>query len=549
MLQQLKIENFALIPSLDLQFSPGFTVFTGETGSGKSILLGALNLILGERADYTVIRAADQKTIVEGIFYIKDYELLPFFEANDLDYADETSIRREITGQGKSRAFVNDTPVQLTVLKELTEQLIHIHSQHHTLELKSQSFQFDVLDYLCDTMSLRRDFSAKNVSCRKLERELEEKTRELQKMLQDEDYNRFQLGELEKLNLAKTNFSALEQELEQIEHFDTIKLTFDSIHELLENENQVLEKLNQLKAILEKNKYLHPFFESASERLKSTYLEVKDLAYEASSQQGSIELNPAKKLELENLLSLYNSALFKHGVKDQGELLTVYEDFEQQQFKSDQLQQILAGIKDKIALLKTELDNLGNQLHQERLSKKTAIEKSIETVLSELKMENCTVVFDLEKTAQANAFGFSNLNLNFSPNPGLAPKAVEKSASGGELSRLMLAIQTLLSQKKKLPGLIFDEIDTGVSGEVAQKLGELLHKMGRQMQLMAITHLPQVAAKGQSHFKVQKSSSAGSTVTEVHRLQDEERIFEIARLMSGEEITNAAVENAKALMN
>lgn len=549
MLQQLKIENFALIPSLDLQFSPGFTVFTGETGSGKSILLGALNLILGERADYTVIRDANQKTIVEGIFTIKDYELHSFFEANDLDYADETSIRREITGQGKSRAFVNDTPVQLTILKELTEQLIHIHSQHHTLELKSQSFQFDVLDYLCDTMSLRREFSSKNTNYRKLERELEEKTRELQKMLQDEDYNRFQLGELEKLNLGKTNFSTLEQELEQIEHFDTIKLTFDSMGELLENENQVLEKINQLKAIVEKNKDLHPFFESAAERLKSIYLEVKDLAYEAGSQQNSIELNPAKKLELENLLSLYNSALFKHGVKDQAGLLAVFEGFEQQQFKSDQLQQNLAEIKDHMASLKTELDNLGKQLHQERLSKKTAIEKSIETLLNELKMPNCKVIFEIEKSDQANAFGFSTLSLNFSPNAGLAPKAVEKSASGGELSRLMLAIQTLLSQKKKLPGIIFDEIDTGVSGEVAQKLGELLHKMGQKMQLMAITHLPQVAAKGQSHFKVQKSSNADSTVTEVRRLRDEERIFEIARLMSGEEITNAAVENAKSLMN
>ncbi|MGV3632484.1 MAG: DNA repair protein RecN [Bacteroidota bacterium] len=549
MLQHLKIENFALIPSLELHFSPGFTVFTGETGSGKSILLGALNLILGERADYTVIRDAAQKTIVEGIFAIKDYELLPFFEENDLDYADETSIRREITGQGKSRAFVNDTPVQLTVLKELAEQLIHIHSQHHTLELKSQGFQFDVLDYLCDTMPLRKAFAAKNTACKQLERELEEKTRALQKMLQDEDYNRFQLGELEKLDLGKTNFSALEQELDQIEHFDSIRLTFDSMSELLENENQVLEKLNQLKAIVEKNKELHPFFGSAAERLKSIYLEIKDLAYEAASQQGSIELNPAKKLELENMLSLYNSALLKHAVKDQPELLAVYENFEQQQFKSEQLQQDLAAAKTQIASLKAELDSLGNQLHAERLSQKASIEQSIENVLHELKMENCRVMFELEKTTQPNAFGFSSLSLNFSPNAGLAPKAVEKSASGGELSRLMLAIQTLLSQKKKLPGLIFDEIDTGVSGEVAQKLGELLNKMGQKMQLMAITHLPQVAAKGQSHFKVEKSSNAGSTVTEVRKLTSEERILEIARLMSGEEITNAAVENAKALMN
>ncbi|MCE3296225.1 MAG: recN [Crocinitomicaceae bacterium] len=549
MLQHLKIENFALIPSLELHFSPGFTVFTGETGSGKSILLGALNLILGERADYTVIRDPQQKTIVEGIFTIKEYDLLPFFEANDLDYSDETSIRREITGQGKSRAFINDTPVQLSILKELSEQLVHIHSQHHTLELKSQSFQFDVLDYLCDTMPLRKEFAAKNTACRQLERSLEEKTRELQKMLQDEDYNRFQLSELEKLNLHKTNYSILEQEQEQMDHFDAIKLTFDSMGELLENENQVLEKLNQLKAIIDKNKNLHPFFESASERLKSIYLEVKDLAYEAQNQQGSIEFNPAKKQELENQLSLYNAALFKHGVKEQAELIAVYENFEQQQSRSGQLQEEITEINSRIIKLKQELTETGDKLHSERLSQKTGIEQNIETLLSELKMENCKVIFELEKTAQANAFGFSTLSLNFSPNAGLAPKAIEKSASGGELSRLMLAIQTLLSQKKKLPGLIFDEIDTGVSGEVAQKLGELLNKMGQKMQLMAITHLPQVAAKGQSHFKVQKSSSTGSTVTEVRKLSSEERIQEIARLMSGEEITNAAVENAKALMN
>ncbi len=549
MLRQLKIENFALIPSLELEFSPGFTVFTGETGSGKSIILGALNLILGERADYSVIRDSGQKTIVEGTFSIKAYELQAFFDANDLDYADETSIRREITGQGKSRAFVNDTPVQLNILKELAEQLIHIHSQHHTLELKSQSFQFDVLDYLCGTMELRREFSAKNSACRQLERELESKGREWQKMLQDEDYTRFQLNELEKLKLDKTNFSSLEQELEQIEHIGTIRQTFDSISEILESENQVLEKLNQLKQILEKNKSLHPFFESAADRTKSIYLELKDLAYESTGQQDSMEMNPSKKAELEALLSQYNAALFKHGAKDQAELQLIYDDFARQQNQANGMQEEVEQLKASISVLKQEMEQQGKQLHQERLGKKAAIEQQLETLLRELKMDQCKVVFELEKTEHANPFGMSSLSLNFSPNPGLAPKAVEKSASGGELSRLMLAIQALLSRKKQLPGLIFDEIDTGVSGEVAQKLGELLHKMGQQMQLMAITHLPQVAAKGQSHFKVQKSSRENSTVTEVKKLGHEERIHEIARLMSGEEITNAAVENAKALMN
>lgn len=549
MLQSLKIGNFALIPYVELEFSTGFTVFTGETGSGKSILLGALNLILGERADYSLIRDAAQKTIVEGVFSIESYDLLPFFVANDLDYSNEITIRREITGQGKSRAFVNDTPVQLNVLKELTQQLIHIHSQHHTLELKSNAFQFDVLDYLCDTMPLRKIFIQQLSNFRQLERELEEKTRSLQKMLQDEDYTRFQLAELEKLDLGKTSFSALEQELEQVENFDSIKLTFDAIAELLGSENQVLEKLNQLKNTIDRHRDLHPFFETASERVKSLYLEVKDLTYEAANLKDGIELDPVKKARLEQLLSNYNSALLKHGAKDQQELLGIYENFEQQQFKTEQLQQELSVIRQTLEKLKQELDQNGKALHRQRMEKKGRIEQEIETLLAELKMENCRVIFELEETHQPGPFGTTSLSLNFTPNAGLSPKTVDKAASGGELSRLMLAIQTLLSRKKQLPGLIFDEIDTGVSGEVAQKLGELLSNMGKQMQLMAITHLPQVAAKGQHHFKVSKSLQNGSTVTEIHPLDLDEKILEVARLMSGENINDAALEHARTLMN
>lgn len=549
MLLNLKIENFALIPKLELQFENGFSVLTGETGSGKSILLGALNLILGDRADLSVIRDIDRKTIVEGVFAIKAYDLEMFFEENDLDYLPEVVIRREISNQGKSRAFVNDTPVQLSVLKILSEKLIHIHSQHHTLELKSVDFQFDILDYLTDSLELRTQFRSVLLKLKKLQKRKTEKTNEFRQILQNEDYVKFQLQELEKLNLEKVSFEKLEEELTQIEHFDSIQETFQQLDMNLNGENAALSQLHTLKGKLERNKHLHPFFETVLDRIQSVSIELKDIVTEALNFRENVEFQPERKLEIEKELSYFNSVLLKHGVRNQEELLEVFRKFTDQTHFSEDLKVEIEELTQEIITQEALLHQLGEELHQNRFKRKTAIEQQIQSILAELKMEKSKIEFALEKTTQANEFGLTALSLNFSPNVGLGLKPIEKIASGGELSRLMLVFQLLLSEKKELPSMIFDEIDTGVSGEVAQKLGNLFQKMGEKMQVLAITHLPQVAAKGKTHIKVSKSQSSETTISEVYQLSTDEKVIEIARLMSGEEINEAAIMNAKALMN
>ncbi|MES2588273.1 MAG: DNA repair protein RecN [Bacteroidota bacterium] len=549
MLRSLNIQNFALISELTLDFENGFTVFTGETGSGKSILLGALNLILGERADYSVIRDENQKTIVEAIFKINEYKLEQFFSDNDLDFSDEVIIRREITNQGKSRAFINDSPVQLTVLKEFSEKLIHIHSQHHTLELKSESFQLDILDYLADTIELRKDFKLDFSAYKNLSKVLSEKKTILSKALLEEDYVNFQLVELEKLNIDKISYLEMETELEQMDHLDSIKESFATIFAGISEENQILDRLSSIKNSLEKNKNLHAELASFSERIKSISLELKDISAESENLLESLQANPARKFELENLLSAYNSALIKHNCKNQEELLAIYSQFRLNESSTSDLKNEIEVLEKNLMISEKTISEKGEKLHLLRIKSSSKIEKELTAILVDLKMEKSVVQFEISKLDTPTETGFSKMSLNFSPNIGIAPKPIDKVASGGELSRFMLAVQLLMSHKKMLPTLIFDEIDTGVSGEVAQKIGELLRKMGSTLQVMAITHLPQVAAKGNAHFKVTKSDAKGKTETEVVSLSKDERTVEIARLMSGEVINEAAILNAKELMN
>lgn len=548
MLVSLHIENFALIDRLDLHFENGFTVFTGETGSGKSILLGALNLILGERADFAVIRDEQAKTVVEGKFSVKDYQLQAFFEENDLDYADETIIRREITNQGKSRAFVNDTPVQLTILKSLSEKLIHIHSQHHTLQLKSEEFQLDILDYLTDSIELRKTFRQEFTEVKKIRKQLQEKQQELQRIEADSDYINFQLRELDLLNLEQSNFEAMEQELEQIEHFDQIQATFEAIVNQLGNENSVLDQLKNLKVLSEKQASMHASLGEFATRFETALVDLKDIHFEAESILGKLVADPSRKQELEQRLSAFNSALSKHHVADQAALLEIYNGYREKDHQTEALSEEIAELTKNLDKKNISLSDLGMQLHQQRTTAKTPIEERIKKILAQLKMEQTQFCFELEQLETPTENGYTALRILFSPNTGMAPKAIEKTASGGELSRLMLAIQMLLSERKQLPSLLFDEIDTGVSGEVAQKLGALLKQMGKTMQVMAITHLPQVAAKGDQHFKVSKALSGQHTQTSVNTLNLDERISEVARLMSGEQVQLSALEHAKELM-
>lgn len=549
MLTTLNIQNFALIEEAQLIFQPGFTVITGETGSGKSILLGALNLILGERADYGVIRDKEAKTFVEATFVIKGFGLEDFFSENDLDFSDETVIRREITAQGKSRAFVNDTPVQLSVLKELSEKLVHIHSQHHTLELKNPQFQLDLLDILADNSKLRIDFRQKYAEWKKLNTLLTGKKSVYAKLLQDADYNRFQWEELNQLNLENQSYTDLETELLSYERMDDVKSGFASVMHLISEERGSVDLLSMLKSNLEKVQHLHPVLTSLSERIVASLIELKDISEEAEQQLDSLESNPERQAELTEKIDVFNRSLRKHQAMNQEELLVVFQQLSASQSNTEEMETEIALLEKQVKEISAQVDKLAAELHKKRVDNAPKVAKQLTEVLNELKLVNTIIQFDLERSEKLDETGFSKLTLLFAPNAGMPPKPIEKAASGGELSRFMLALQLLLSAKKQLPTLLFDEIDTGVSGEVAQKIGTVLQKMGSHMQVMAITHLPQVAGKGMHHWKVQKSNEKGQTHTKVVPLNQNERIEEIARLMSGENINEAALENAKALMN
>lgn len=549
MLITLNIQNFALIEEAQLNFQSGFTVITGETGSGKSILLGALNLILGERADYGVIRDKAAKTFVEASFLIKGFGLEDFFHQNDLDFADETVIRREITAQGKSRAFVNDTPVQLNVLKELSEKLVHIHSQHHTLELKNPHFQLDLLDVLADNSQLRQTFKKTFLDWRKINQTLTQKRAIFAKLLQDADYNRFQWEELNQLNLDAEDYLTLETELASFEKMEDLKSAFASTNFLISEENGISDRLSILKSNLEKVQDLNPALKNLSERVVASLIELKDIAEEAEVQLENLESNPLRQAELTEKLDVYNRALRKHQVNNQIELLDIFKTLSEAQSSTDELENEIEKLAKQVEQLDAEVQKLASELHKKRFESAPKVSKQLIAVLDELKLVETKIIFDLSVSNKMDENGNSSLTLLFSPNPGIAPKPIEKAASGGELSRFMLALQLLLSAKKQLPTLLFDEIDTGVSGEVAQKIGVVLQKMGAKMQVMAITHLPQVAGKGMNHWKVQKVNTNGSTLTEVIELNQNQRIEEIARLMSGENINEAALQNAKALMN
>lgn len=552
MLSSIVVQNFALIDRLTLNFNKGFTVITGETGSGKSILLGALNLILGGRADYSVIRDKSIKTIVEANFDIHKYNLKNFFDENELDYLEETIVRREITAQGKSRSFINDTPVSLTVLKDFSERMINIHSQHQTIELRDSNFQLELLDNLADTILIRNQYTSLFNQWKKNEKVLNSLIEQRSKLLLDADYNAFQAKELEELNLEKEDYSKIENELNQLEHAEEIQQSFGYIIEVLSQEGtagNVLDTFISLKAKMEKVASLHPDLSILSERIKSVYIEIKDIGEEAITGLDSISADPNQLLALNSKLDKFNQALRKHNVNSQSELLQIFEKFNHSQTNIEE-----------IDLQIFELEKLGDVLQKQVLEKATELElkrqKAIQPIenevvglLEELKLPDSRFVIQLSNLEHLTSKGRNEVHILFTANKGIEPKSIEKAASGGELSRLMLSLQYLLSKKKQLPTIIFDEIDTGVSGEVAQRIGNLLAKMGTKMQLLAITHLPQVAGRGQFHWKVQKTLSDEKTLTQVLYLDENQRIEEIARLMSGDNINKAALENAKALMN
>lgn len=548
MLKHLKIQNFALISSLVLDIAKGFTVLTGETGSGKSILLGALDLVLGERADYSAIGPNGDKAIVEAEFNLANYNIQKLFEENDIDYYDLTIFRREITRQGRSRAFINDSPVQLNVLKLFSEKLIHIHSQHNSLELRNADFQMDVIDVLGGIQGDKVKFLSLYKKWGAAKKELEMLKLKANQFEQEKDYNQFLLDELEELNLGTNNFSKLEEELVKNENVDELKSTLSNVVSAIDDENGAQPILSKLKVILGKVKGLDKLTDQLGERVFSVIIELNDISNEAENYIDSIEVNPERLSELVQLLDLYNRLLRKHNVIEQSQLVEIKETLDEKLKSTNSLTDEIISKEEGVNIFYKELVKLANNLHEKRRSVIPLIENKVISLLDELKMPQTQFKIDLNLKADLSPQGFSEIKFLFSSNKGMDLNTIDKGASGGELSRIMLVIQKIISEKKQLPTIIFDEIDTGVSGEVAQKIGGMLGKMGEDAQLLAITHLPQVASKAKNHIKVFKETKGNQTNSRVVVLNQTERIEEVARLMSGEKITDAAILNARNLM-
>lgn len=544
MLQKLTVKNFALIENATINLEDGFTVITGETGSGKSILLGALRLILGERADHSVIRDEESKTVVEAQFELPKGKLKDRFESLDLDYDEETIIRREIKSSGKSRAFINDTPVQLSVLKQIAEELVYIHSQHHTLELKDSDFQRNILDVVgglkTDVQLFRKEFR----HWKELKRKLEELNERKTKNELNQEFNAFQLEELAGLELEEKDYESIEQDVNRAEEFEDIQRGYQMIAEVINGEGGAAEKLGALKkTITVRDEALNELLD----RINSVIIELNDIGAVADDDLAELDNGNENIDRLIQSLDAFNTALRKHGKQSQEDLLELYQELRSEVQQSSSLDEDIANLEDQIKSKEEVLNNKGGMISSKRKKAAKNIEKDVVQLLGELKLANASLEFDIEETT-LNEFGKDNITLYFQPNKGMAKKRIDKSASGGELSRLMLIIQYLLSSEQELPTLIFDEIDTGVSGEVATKIGAHMSRMGENMQLIAITHLPQVASKGRQHIRVHKTEENNQTKTYLSQLNKEQRVEEIAKLMSGEKVNDAALQNALNLM-
>lgn len=548
MLKSLRIDNFALIDQTSIEFTDGFTVITGETGSGKSILLNALNLILGERANFSVIGNRKDKSIVEGEIDLKGFGLQAFFELHELDYFDTVIVRREIYKQGRSRAFINDVPVQLNILKELTSRLIHIHSQYNTLELKERSFQMEILDILAGTIDLRHEYTHLHNLYLESHKELREKEEQLHDSSSKADYDKYQLEELEQLRLGDTDYGSMQEEFKRVENADELKATLADVVNGLNADGGSIDTIQQLVQLLSKNEDYSSSFKDLGERLNSALIELQDIANESENELESISVDPARLQELAIQLDSFNKLLYKHKVSTQEELLALQDKYSGSSSSNEELIARIAQLKKVISDQELELNKRAEELHSKRLKEVPEIEASIQSSLQDLKLKDTKLLFKISKIETLGRNGLSNLDMFFSPNAGFEPVLIHQAASGGELSRVMLALQSLISKRIKLQTILFDEIDTGVSGDVAQKIGATLRSMGEGMQVIAITHLPQVAAKGGQHLVVSKEIVEGQTTTSVSELTDQDRVEEVARLMSGDSINEAAISNAKALM-
>ena len=551
MLKHLTIGNYALIDSLSISFDDGFSAITGETGAGKSILLGALGFVLGDRSDSSIMLDETKKCTVEATFVVDNEHFKPFFEENDLDFEEELILRRELTPTKKSRAFINDTPVTVQQLKELGNQLVDIHSQHESLLLTNADFQLKIVDDAADNNSLLIDYQKVYQNFVSLRNELRNLREMSQKNVAENDFLAFQLDELVKADLQEGEYEEVGQKLELLENAEDVKMLLaHSFSTLSDSEYSILNQLNDLKSAVDKLRRYLPQAEQYLERIDSTKIELKDIAQDLDNLQDSTQFDADSLNEIQERYDLIQLLMLKHHVQNYEDLLAIREELHQKIGAFANIDEEIAKKELQLNNCEKELTKLADELSAKRKKVKVSFENAVTEILRQLKMPHA--IFEIEISEFSNSSEFSSTGRDrvrflFSANKGIAPDDMSRVASGGELSRLMLAIKAVASENAYIPTLIFDEIDTGVSGEVASKLGDIMQKMGESLQIISITHLPQIASKAKNHFFVYKDEDNEKTRSCIRLLSHDERVTEIAKMLSNDKVTPEAIRAAEVL--
>ena len=550
MLTQLSIKNYALINQLSIDFTSGLSIITGETGAGKSILLGALGLVLGNRADLSSLKDASTKCIVEAKMAISAYNLQDFFNEVDLDYEAETIIRREILPSGKSRAFVNDTPVTLSVLNELRIKLIDVHSQHQTLQLSDKNFQFTVIDAIAKNKERISSYQRGFAQLNQLKKELIELENSQREAHQQYDYNSHLFKELEAADLKIDEQHQLEEKLERLNNIEEIKLNLsEALQIAITDEIGVQSLVNNLENRLSK---IAPFvkeYQNLLERITSVKIEIDDIVSEIENENDGVDFNTNEAEEINDRLQLLYNLQKKHYVDSVEAMLKIYEELSEKVLQVENADEVIHNKREEIRTVSEKLDAIAIIISKARIASLPKLTKELENLLADLGMENARFSIKIKPTEDYLSNGKDELLFLFSANKGGNYGELKRVASGGELSRIMLSVKNVLSKNTQLPTIIFDEIDTGVSGEISNKIAAIMQQMSHHMQVISITHLPQIAAKGSSHYKVYKEEIKGVTTTNLKRLSPDERIVEIAEMLSGKDISDSALTHAKELLN
>jgi len=550
LLKSISIKNYVLIDELNISFSSGFSVITGETGAGKTILVDGISLLLGKRADLSVNRDKTKKCVIEGIFDIGAYNLKTIFDVNELDYDSETILRREISPSGKSRAFINDSPVNLNQLSKIGSRIIDIHTQHENINILDLDFQFEIIDAFSNNNEIVDEFRSIFNQYQELQRKIEKLKLDKDSLNQSIDYNKFILNELDSANLFEENLEDLEKNQVFLSNFEVISEELSFINNLLIDENigiqtNIQKLLNSLSKISGKTENLNNLYE----RVLNLSTELDDINHELNEQFESLENNPEKLSLLIQKIDTVNTLLRKHSVNSIKDLKLVRDEFASKVDSTESIDEKIEEFEIKLNDLKDQLSKISKSITKKRMDAIPKFTTDIELILKDLGMENAKFKIDLNPSNNFNSFGMDDINFMFQANKGYEFKDLKSSASGGEMSRIMLAVKSIIAKYRKIPSIIFDEIDTGVSGAISQKMGHIMRSLSKYVQTFSITHIPQIAAMGSAHYKIYKFDEDNITKTTIIKLAEEERIVEIAKMLEGSSISESAINHAKRLMN